>query len=112
MFANPEELALRVISEYKEQNFPNLDKPKTVEEEVECLYSRWALDELSLCVLCSSFNSPPTERIRKFQKSLETYLKDYDLDDKVRIIFLTAYDVTSDVLELLECYQYEYFTVM
>lgn len=112
MFANPEELALRVIGEYREQNFSDLNCPKTVENDMRYLYSRWALDEISLCVLCSDIDEPPTKRIRKFYETLESYLSNYELDNKVRFIFSTACDVTSEILVLLECYQYEYFMVM
>lgn len=113
MFANPEELALRVISEYKEQNFSNLNQKKSVEDEMEYYYSRWALDEISLCILCSKIdNGPPSECIRRFQNKLEKYLETDGIDESSRIIFSTANKVACDILGLLTCYEYEYFIVL
>lgn len=113
MFSTPEELALRIISEYKEQNFSNLKQRTTVERDLEYYYSRWALDELGICVLCSNIDDkPPSEKIKKFQRQLEKCLRNEDLDDTAKVIFSTALKVTNDILEILECYQYEYFMVM
>ena len=110
MFANPDELALRVVSEYKEQNFSDLKNADV--DDKEYYYSRWALDEISLCILCSNVNGPPSRSVKKFQEKLKLYLDNDCTDESSRLIFTTAYKVTCDILELLECYQYEYFTVM
>lgn len=113
MFSTPEELALRVIDEYKEQNFSDLKQKKTVEEDMEYYYSRWALDELGVCVLCSTIDDrPPSEKIKRFLRQLERCLEKPDLDDTTKVIFTTAKKVTGEILEILECYQYEYFIVM
>lgn len=112
MFANPDELAIRLISEYKEQNFSDLKPNMSEKDEMIYYYSRWALDEIGLCVLCSNLDGAPSKSIRKFKQKVESYLKGNDLDEMSKLIFSTAYKVTCDILEILECYQYEYFTVM
>lgn len=114
MFSTPEELALRVISEYKEQNFSNLKQPCTEEESKTYYYSRWALDEASIFVLCSQFGNltTPSDSIKVFQALLEKKLDSNDENDETKYIFSIAHKVITELLELFDCYQYEYFMVM
>lgn len=92
-----DERALQVVREY----IQNLETPFMNQPHdyfIQTSYSKWAANEIMVYIL-SHIELSPIKAVEIFQSTVKRYFT----DDRKGTIFAIAYDVATDILELVRC---------
>lgn len=96
---NFEERAIYAIQEYRyDINHPSSNWPAYYFTQAS--YSRWAAEEIIIYIL-SHVNLTPIEAVEEFRDLMEDYATRDRYDKQNSYIFSVAYDVATDIYDIL-----------